>query len=692
MSSVLLLNPPGLDPRSPRLSLPTLAAALRPCGADVSLVDLDLEGLLWLLRPESLQRAARAHAGQAASGATRLALLAERLGEAVPSALSVLRDASAFFDPWALSAARETVLDGLDLVSAAAPRGVRYGLEPLRYEVDGVDPTRLADLLRVSTDRAANLFADHWDERLEPLLARGFDAVGISITARFQMVPALMLARWLKRRGQFVVLGGALLPRLAPRLAGLPEFFEAFADGVVVGDGETALAELLEQLAGARDWASVPNLLYLAGGQVRRTPDRYEDVSRLPTPDFSGLPLDAYLSPARVLPLVASRGCYWGHCRFCEIPYNQQVSAHPHRRRPVERLVHDLVSLADRHACRHFLLGDEAVPPRTFEELARGLEAAGRTDLRFVAYARFEPGLTPALCRRLAGAGLRHVLLGLESGCQETLDRMRKGTRVEHARPVLDALAGAGLRFGVFALLGLPQETEAQARQTGDFFERHREVFDAPGRHFDIRPLELQWVSPFMGDAAALGLDYDPALVSGEFPYGVGRAWENRQGLGQADVDALLAEFRERFDRSLGRYHSWPAILWPAWEEWALLYADHYWERPFPFRAALPENGGEAVRLEWSPALAVTGAAGGLALASRRAVRILRPASVEALAGAGPARPDELLRRLAGEQAGRPEVLGRVRALVNGLARDGLLQIRLVPAEAPRAQAGAGAS
>jgi anaerobic magnesium-protoporphyrin IX monomethyl ester cyclase len=88
-----------------------------------------------------------------------------------------------------------------------------------------------------------------------------------------------------------VVIGGTLTTRFVERLTRLPEFFDLFANGVVAFEGETALAELLTQLQGARDFSKVPNYLYCTPSGVRLNRIHVEDLARLPTPDFEGLPL-----------------------------------------------------------------------------------------------------------------------------------------------------------------------------------------------------------------------------------------------------------------------------------------------------------------------------------------------------------------------------------------------------------------
>lgn len=102
-----------------------------------------------------------------------------------------------------------------------------YSIDPISYRVAGVNPARFADLVRVTGDRRANLFADHWEAAVFPSLDPEREAlVGISLTARNQLIPGLMLARALRERGHFVVPGGTLITRFVNRLTRLPERFE----------------------------------------------------------------------------------------------------------------------------------------------------------------------------------------------------------------------------------------------------------------------------------------------------------------------------------------------------------------------------------------------------------------------------------------------------------------------------------
>ncbi|WP_018263005.1 B12-binding domain-containing radical SAM protein [Methylobacterium sp. WSM2598] len=693
MARVALIYPPGGDPRAPRLPLPALAAALRPAGVAVDLFDLDLEGVLALLRPERLRRAAAALAARPRpepdSALGRLAALAPDLPDTIEDALATIRDPVRFADPWRLNAARERIYDALDLVSAAAPRRLRYQTEVLRYEVEGVDPSRLSDLLAVTADPAANLFEEHWSEEVFPRLEAGgaYDLVGISLTLRWQLIPGLSLARRLRARGHRVVLGGTAIAKVGEALAGCPAFFAAFAEAVVTREGEAAMLALLDALAGDGDLGRVPNLLYRAGDRVVATPTRVEDYAANPTPDFDGLPLDRYLSPHLVLPVMLGKGCYHDECSFCDIPFINRISPKRYRLRRPETVAEDIDHLAERHGCRHFLLADEALPPRVLGRVAEALEARGRTDCVFSGYARLEPGFTRDLCDRLARVGMRRLYFGLESADQDTLDRMRKGIRVEHAAPVLRHCREAGIRFHVFSMVGFPGETEASARRTLAFFEENAELFDDPGCTLDVHELEILTDTPYFADPDAYGIRFLVPTEGRDFLFGVGTAWESTPGLTRPQIAALLDEAGARLGPLLARCHAWPPVLWPAPEEWALCAAGAWFGRDLPDRLDLPGPADpRRLRLAWNPAAWVRREGGLCRIASRRGALVLDAEWFRRLGETPGFRTSaEILRDLAGPGAS-PDDLRRTRDTLTALLRQRLLELHPEPEPATEAQ------
>ena len=596
MQTVALAFPTGSDPRSPYLALPYLSAALRGDGVRVLLDDLDIGGIRALLRPSHLEDSARAlrrHSEHllTSSSNRRLVAVGEQLPSTIESHLAVFDDEARFFNPLELAAAREAILDALDVCSAALDPRVRYSISPVQYEVDGVDVTSLSSLIEATKDDGFNLFATFWETDFFPRLLREAPLfLGITLTNRQQLLPGLLLARRARAKGIRVVLGGALLSKFVDRLSRLPEFFAHFADAVVAYEGDTAIAALTDAMTRDADWHDVPNLMYLQDGRVRVNRTHVEDVDRLPTPDFDGLPLDAYLSPQRVLPILMGKGCYYNRCKFCDIPFINHISRKAYRMRSIERIRLDLDTLHRRFASRHFEFTDEALSPTALVQLSHTLLPNAPKRFRFVGYARLEPAFTQDICNKLATMGVRKLFFGLESASQETLTHMDKGIRLVDVKHVLAHCRDAGIRVHLFSIIGFPEETEARARETIRFFADHVPLLDHPGNSFDMHEFGLELRTAYAEQANLLGIQIGPAVTAGEFVIGAGRDWVNAHGLSHDQVDALLEEGAATLRQLFRQWHAAPQPLWPGYEEYALLYADHFADKGFPYRSSLPAD------------------------------------------------------------------------------------------------------
>jgi len=137
--------------------------------------------------------------------------------------------------------------------------------------------------------------------------------VGISILNFQQIIPGLTLAKQLKQNGLRVVIGGTVYTKFVESLKKAPAFF-TLCDAVVVYEGETALIALMQAIEknpAKPALSGVANILWFDGKNVQANEQfQAEDISKLPAPDFNGLPLDSYLAPARVLPYNLGKGCY----------------------------------------------------------------------------------------------------------------------------------------------------------------------------------------------------------------------------------------------------------------------------------------------------------------------------------------------------------------------------------------------
>ncbi|MFF4673166.1 B12-binding domain-containing radical SAM protein [Streptomyces sp. NPDC001279] len=700
----VLLFPPAADPRSPHLALPSLTSRLRRNGVEVTQRDLDVEAVDALLRPAALERAAgvcrdrrsRRVPADERDRLDRVLAMAERTLELAPGAADTLRDPVAFYHPLALAEAREALSHGLRMVGAA--HGVDWDIAPVTYAVDAIDPARLPDLDRATADPAVNVFEDHWSHGiLADLEAARPDLVGISILNHQQVIPGLTLARRCKSAGHTVVIGGTVYAKFASALLRRPRFFTLFCDALVPYEGEAALLGVLERLADGRDLAGVPNTVALdASGAPVAGRVVAEDVAALPTPDFEGLPLDRYLTPVPVLPILTGKGCYFNKCRFCDIPHINRVAPRPYRTRPPAVVAEDIARLTESHGCRHYEITDEALSPRFLLRLGEAL-AERDLDVSLVGYARLEPGFDAATCERLAAMGVRKLFFGLESGSQRMLDHMDKGVRLPVASQVLRAVHEAGICLHLFSMVGFPQETEQDAQRTLSFLLDHADVLADPRHSFDVHGFSLDLRTDYFEQADRFGIEMDAEELAGaDFPLSV-RSWTSAGGLSTQRAQQLVADFQAVLRARFPVHRQFPAHLWPSFEEYAMLYAERYGTDRFPWQLCLPPPGDPLLfRLEWPRSTRFRPTGEGF-VAESFTGRVRTPRQLLQLLArpAEPCRVDDLLGALASQVApggdrdthDRAVIAKELRGMIDEMLAAGVLW--LVPAAGTRIGAAA---
>lgn len=472
---VMLVFPPPWTPAMPHLALPVLTAALRGHGVAVSPRDLNLETYAAVLTRDYLLGAIerlkaqhprvkgprRAEPGKVSPDALRWAwqagpALAARIAEAV----QVFRS-PAFYDG---ERSRAAFLDLTQALELASLPYFPARLDLLGFESDlPIDSSR--DLAQAARDAARNPFIDIFRRVILPDIMREQpDIVGVSIPTRSQMLPAMTLAALVKDAGlpAHVTVGGphiSMLRGQLPHAAGV----WGLIDSAVVFDGEGPLVALADALAGNGDLAAVSNLIYKAADGVRVNPAAPAKASdRLP--DFDGLPLDRYLAPELILPLITSHGCYHGRCAFCNVGYGAEQGFHA---LPAEQVLEQVAALHARYGVRHIFFADEAIPPRTLRALSAGLTERG-APVHWCGCARFDrpiEGLLPGM----AEGGCRMLLFGLETGSARLTRHMVKGTEGETTRRILRASAAAGIWNHAFFFFGFPTETLEDAQETVNF-------------------------------------------------------------------------------------------------------------------------------------------------------------------------------------------------------------------------------
>jgi len=425
---ILLIHPPVTRPCEAPAGIARLAGLLAGAGVEHRLLDLNLEGLLYLARaPVPRERGEDTW--------TRRALRDRDRNLAALKHPGLYRNTDRY---------RRAVRDLGRVLSRGSPEGTVVGLAD--YAQQGLSPVRSRDLLHAAERPEENPFTAFFRSRIREVFRdRTPSAVGISLNYLGQALCAFSLAGLLRQEfpGVRVILGGGLVTSWR-RHSGWQCRFSGLVDRFVAGPGEDELLEILGTTG--------------SGPPV------------IPRPAYSGLPLDAYLSPGRVLPYSASCGCHWSRCTFCP----ERAEGNPYRPIPTAQAVADLEALAEEMNPSLVHLLDNAISPPLLDTFARL-----RLPAPWYGFARVGRRLAdPGFCKDLKRSGCVMLQLGVESGDPAVLEALQKGTTVDLASAALKNLASAGIAASVYLLFGTPAETETSARKTLEFVVRHNDCID----------------------------------------------------------------------------------------------------------------------------------------------------------------------------------------------------------------------
>ncbi len=394
------------------------------------------------------------------------------IAERIDEAKRIFEDKKAFYDIDKLTDARNILKQAQAIISTGCfPTGQDL-VWPLNMRLQ----RSLSDIKRITQNRTENPFLKLYKSHLLSFIEeQDPDIIGISIAGDSQFIPALTLSRLIKSsyKKAHVVVGGYVITLLSDILGKYEELFTDFFDSAVLNEGERPLLELVEHISRGQDLKGVPNLIYYNNGKICANDVLPSvDINALPTPCFEGMPLDLYLSPELVLPILASRGCYWGKCAFCS--HNESYGWH-YQSRDANKVVDDMQELSQKHGVSHFAFSDEGISPSSISKLSdelikRDFEFKCSTNIRL------ERQFTPELCDKMFKAGFRLLYLGLESGCNRILDLMEKGTTKEIAAKVCKNVYNAGIWNHLYTFFGFPTESRAEAQETIDFLLFHKNI------------------------------------------------------------------------------------------------------------------------------------------------------------------------------------------------------------------------
>ncbi len=529
---VLLIYPPDWFPSEPYLSLPSLTAVLRQAGHTVIQKDINLEMYDWyfsedflkkvlhrvprqLDRLRKLSKKRDLNAEEMDLQLSLCDLTRQRIDELIKKAekaKAIIRG-EVFYEidqlEWAIHVFRE-VTSVISMVYFPA----RICMPPMETDLS-YKVFVSSEVMDAVNDTQVNIYRDVFEHLVKPVIEQEQpDVVGISIVLQQQMFSSMTFCALIKQHFPHihVTIGGNTVTRLRDVLPESPLF--QYFDSAVVYEGETAFVQLVSAVGAKRSLADVPNTIYKDDTGVHVSQTSFaEDMATLPPPDFDGLPLHKYFVPTKILPYLATRGCYWGRCEFCDLGEGYTAG---YRTKKIQDILADITYLRDKYGARHFHFTDESYPPALFRKLSRGL-IDSQTGITWTTHMRFEKSLLDdQVWQDAKDSGCRYLHFGYESGNERVLKLMDKATTTDVITKHLQLSANAGIWNHCMGFFGFPGETREDAWSSVEFLEANKEhvhslgfgTFDL-GRHNPVAKNPEKWgVTAYKNPEWDLALDY----------------------------------------------------------------------------------------------------------------------------------------------------------------------------------------
>lgn len=288
------------------------------------------------------------------------------------------------------------------------------------------------------------------------------DFIGCSLLTAMAVKDCTYVSKEAKKRGITVVWGG-------PFVSSLPEVVLQldFIDYLSLGEGEGTWTEMLERAEKGESFDDIKGIAYMRDGKYIKTEDReFLDLTKLPPLDYSLIDVQkAFYKNYHydgIASMYLSKGCT-GKCTFC---YNHAFHDSCRRGRDVKTFIEEAKLLKEKYGATAIAFADElfGCNKEILREICEAMIEA-KIDLPWGAMTKI--GIFDREDYELMyKAGCRWLEFGVESGARTTLNRMKKGMKLEDVEKDLLICKELGIISLCYFIVGFPDETEEELKET----------------------------------------------------------------------------------------------------------------------------------------------------------------------------------------------------------------------------------
>jgi anaerobic magnesium-protoporphyrin IX monomethyl ester cyclase len=302
----------------------------------------------------------------------------------------------------------------------------------------------------------------------------GAVCLGVTVLTGAPISDALNISRAAKRAHPDlpVIWGG-----WHPSMFGIECLAEPCVDVTVQAQGEATFVEIVERLAAGTSLEGCAGCMYRQkdGSVVKNPPRALLPLDSFRPHNYELIPVERYfeLKGKRQLDYISSQGCNF-RCAFCSDPFvygRKWVGLDP-----------QTVASAIKQLWLKYRFTDVNFQDETFFTRRERVQAMAqrmideRLDITWAATMRADQGVRlPQEVWQLAKrSGLRRLLVGVESGDDAMLKRIKKDISIAQVFQVAERMRDLGLAGNFPFIVGFPEESDESVRATIECVKRLR--------------------------------------------------------------------------------------------------------------------------------------------------------------------------------------------------------------------------
>lgn len=493
---ILLIFPPPASPVSPYLSCPLLAGQLKAAGYNVQSLDLSLEFFYYILNSkfleysynlalikfDNLKRKIKQFNSKDNNDYIKYKYLEEKLNNTdkypfviknIDENIKKYKDKEFFYNINYMDNLTKQINDAFELAMLPyfpAKCSFSSYYNPLyEFSLEGI-------LSQTEINVEENIFYNFYIDKIEEYNIHNYDLVCVSCPNLTQLIPTFILTRILKEKyNKTICIGGNIISRIDSELIKMPELFNKFFDYILIGPGEESLVNLADYLSNKKNSINIKGLLYKKDGNVIiNKPDLKYDISKSSSISLDGLTLNKYFTPDIIMPIQASKGCYWAKCVFCGLHYPRKKYT---TKNPI-KLVDEIQFLQEKYNINYFEFIDEAIHPDYLVQIADEI-IKRKLHIKYLCCLRLEKSFSSdELCQKLYKSGLVLAEFGFETNSRRIYKSLNKGINFDNRKKIISSFSNAGIYTYLYAILGYPTETREEAIDTLLYAKQNKSIVD----------------------------------------------------------------------------------------------------------------------------------------------------------------------------------------------------------------------